>query len=44
MKNVKKKKKDKIPAQARPAGESVPCQTQRSIRDWWPIEPQVAEH
>jgi hypothetical protein len=35
---------DKIPAQAIPAGDSVPYQTQRRSRDWWPTESQVAEH
>lgn len=33
-----------VPAQARPAGKSVPFQTQWRIRDWWPFESQVAEH
>jgi hypothetical protein len=35
---------DQIPAQAIPAGDSVPYQTQRRSRDWWPTESQVAEH
>ena len=41
---MKRKKNKKIPAQANPAGESVPYQTQRRSRDWWPTESQVAEH